>query len=256
MKEALPPPSKLSAYKHNELLPPKQSRIPSSLTIRPSRLKCIQPIAKDPEPSAFAKSRKRHIFESSSNTPTQVSKSSATKYLKIYFPAATLRAKRYRISKGYHVGPVLVSCSHHNKKIRLQCFDHGQFPWGRSRSKGAMARICKSLGISPSSGIRNTYLATHIFIGLLFKKIFTAEDLVSIFGKFMISLMSSNYKRDDTPTIKAIFRKLKLDGKICLRQVIHIPTEGFVLMSDFYGDLNKPTIYLMHKADHFFLGLE
>ena len=71
----------------------------------------------------------------------------------------------------------------------------------------------------------------------------------------MKSILASCHTRDDIPTIKAIFRKLKFDDKVCLRQVLYISTEGFVLLNDFYGEVSKPTIYLMHRTNHFFLGL-
>ena len=254
MKVALPPHGMLNNYQQLEVTLHTQPQIPSSLKIWPSRLKHPQTTGSNHAGPASAESKKR-ISVSSTKTLTQATKTPLTKYPKIYFPAATLRAKRYRISKGYHVGQVLVKCLLQNKEIRLQCFDHGQFPWGRSRSKGAMARICNSLDISRLSRPGNTCLATHIFIGLLHMKIFSAEDLVRTYGKFMKSFLASRYMRDDIPTIKAIFRKLKLDEKICLRRVLYIPTQAFVLLNDFYGVLSKPAIYLIHKTNHFFLGL-
>jgi len=254
MKDALPSQGLLKNYQQLEVTPLTQPQIPSSLKIRPSRLSLPQTTVMKLAGLASAESKKRTSV-SSTKALTQATKNQLKKYPKIYFPAATLRAKRYRISKGYHVGQVLVNCLLQNKEIRLQCFDHGQFPWGRSRSKGAMARICNSLDISRLTGARNTCLATHIFIGLLHMKIFSAEDLVRTYGSFMKSILASRHMRDDIPTIKAIFRKLKLDDKVCLRQVIYISPEGFVLLNDFYGEVSKPTIYLMHRTNHFFLGL-
>merc|ERR1711994_813143 len=127
---------------------------------------------------------------------------------------------------------------------------------GRSKSKGAMARISSTLGISPSCGARNTCLVTHILIGLIDKKIFTARKLVTNFGNFLKNLLSSAHMRDNTPTIKKLFRKLNIYKKICLRRIAHVPTVGFVLINELYGDINKPSIFLMHKGNHFFLGLQ
>ena len=254
MKDALPSQGMLESYQQLEGTPHTQPQIPSSLEIRPSRLKQPQTTVSIQAGLASAERRKRTSVPST-KAFTQATKTQLKKYPKIYFPAATLRAKRYRISKGYHVGQVLVNCLLQNKEIRLQCFDHGQFPWGRSRSKGAMARICNSLDISRSTGAGNTCLPTHIFIGLLHMNIFSAEDLVRTYGSFMKSFMASRHMRDDTPTIKAIFRKMKLDGIVCLRQVPYIPTKGFVLVNDFYGELSNPTIYLMQKTNQFLLGL-
>ena len=246
MKQELSFLGKLSNYSKKKMTPPKQQGIPSSFSLESSRLKCLPPIVKSKQVLSDISSHP------SVNSPIHHPKT----YPKLYFPHASLRACRYRISRGYHIGKVTVTCEINNKEINLQCYDHGQYPWGRSRSKGAMAKICKVLEIYSSSGAANTCLATHIIIGLIATKLFTPDNLVTKFGNFLKNLLSSDYMRDDGPTIKTIFRKMNLYKKICLRRVPYIPTKGFVLINDMFGDINKPSIFLMHKNNHFFLGLQ
>ena len=212
MQDTLPSPDKLLKYLVEKTLPAKQNCISSSCAPMPSRFTCFTPVITSKKDASSVQQQVALISEPSTNRTLHkktIPPKQLIQYPKIYFPNATLRAKRYRISKGYHIGPVTVTCAIQNKEIHLQCYDHGQYPWGRSKSKGAMARICSTLGISPSCGARNTCLVTHILIGLIDKKIFTARKLVINFGNFLKNLLSSAHMRDDTPTIKNSFQKIK-----------------------------------------------
>ena len=115
-----------------------------------------------------------------------------------------------------------------------------------------MAHICNVLQVRKSA--RNTCLALHIFIGLLYNKIVSLKNLLE-HKIFVKNLLSSNFQREDTKTIRAIIRKYKLQDQVCIRRIICLGGK-FPLNNDPFGNIEKKTVYLVHRNSHFFLALQ
>ena len=155
---------------------------------------------------------------------------------------------------GYNIGRIAVTCNLSNQMISLQCYDHGEYPWGRHKTQGAMAILCKKLKVNDSAS--NTCLPTHIIISLLTNKLVTINELVTKYKTFTKHLLSSSHMREDGPTINAILKKFNLMKRICIRRIFTPSAGSFVLTNHFFGVYGKPQIFLIHRRNHFFLGLQ
>ena len=110
----------------------------------------------------------------------------------VYFPPEDRIRKSYSFSGQYYTGNFLAKCSDTNYHLPLQCRDHGQFPWGRNRFRGAMALLSYNLGIDGDSGVCNTCLPTHLLVAMLNLGIFIAKDLLAKHWEFLVNVLLSN----------------------------------------------------------------
>ena len=172
--------------------------------------------------------------------------------MEIFFPFSQWDNGQHRLAKGYNIGLINVYCHLTSRKLQLHCYDHGQYPWGRHKSRGLMAHICKVLQVNESA--RNTCLALHIFIGLLRKKIITPTTIIEKHKTFVKNLLSSNFIREDSRTVLAILKRFKLQTKICIRRIVYIG-DKFMLLNDYFGDFKGLKLYLVYRCSHFFLGV-
>ena len=172
----------------------------------------------------------------------------------LFYPKEALQNCAHSFSNGFNIGFFKVFCTRSCMSISLTSFDHGQYPWGRHQHRGAMAFLCKSLGIA--SFARNTCLPTHLLIGLIYFKILSLEEILSYHRPFVKNMLSSQHMREDIPTIMSFLKRFQLKNKVCFRSVVFIPDQGFVLLSRYFGNISKQNIFLIHRHQHFFLGLE
>ena len=170
----------------------------------------------------------------------------------IYFPKSHLATTPHAFCKNFNTGIIQIICPVHSKKISLRSYDHGQYPWGRSKSRGAMAFICRKLGISSNSC--NTCLPLHIIIGLLFFKVISLREIVTKFSKFVKNMLSSQHMRELGPTINAFLTKFKIKEKVCFRTIVYI-SDKFIPLKNYFGSFDKQHIYLIHRHNDFFLGI-
>ena len=175
----------------------------------------------------------------------------------IFFPRTGIVDTPHKISNGYNTGFINVFCNLSSRHIKLFCYDHGQYPWGRHKVKGLLAFICRSLSIGANA--RNTCLPLHVLIGLLHFNLTSLDDLLTVHKKFIKHLLSSSYMRTDVPTINAILNRFKLKDSVCFRRIIHLQhgsSKNFILLNEHCGNIKKQQIFLIHSQNHFFLGLK
>ena len=171
----------------------------------------------------------------------------------VFYPKNALSNSPHSFKNGYNTGSFKVFCTRSHRQISLTSFDHGQYPWGRNQSKGAMSFLCKSLGIISSA--QNTCLPTHILIGLIHFQIISVEEILAHHSLFIKNMLSSQHMLEDTPAIMAFMKKLHITDKVCFRSIVYIPEQGFVLLSRYFGNFSKKHIFLVHRNHHFFLGI-
>ena len=134
------------------------------------------------------------------------------------------------------------------------CHDHGQYPWGHSHAKGAMAVVCQKLGIAFGSNVRNTCLPLHVLIGIIDNGIMGIDELIGKHRALLYSLLNSRYMRKGYPRIAKMFDTLKINDRVCLRIIDKIDHDTFTLLDRYFGDITKKVIYLAHIPWHFFLA--
>ena len=117
-----------------------------------------------------------------------------------------------------------------------------------------MAVICNRLDIKIGGGACNTCLPLHVFISIIENDIVSIDDLVKKHGKFVKSLLNSQYMRDGNPTVSRIFSELNLNDKACLRFIDKIEYRSFTLIDRYFGTLGKKTLYIVHVPWHFFIA--
>ena len=115
-----------------------------------------------------------------------------------------------------------------------------------------MAYICHRLDIQLYSNVANTCLPLHVTIGLLETNVLSIKDIVVTHGNFFRNFLSSTFMRDALPTINSFFRNLKLSTKVCVRIINAIEVDKFILLTDYFGRTDAPTIHIVHSHVHFF----
>ena len=171
-----------------------------------------------------------------------------------YIPVKYVSYGPYKMINGFHVGVFEAFCPLSNTFNSYACYDFGQYPWGHSTVRGCMADICKRLGIGVGSDARNTCLPLHVFTGIIENDITSIDELIGPHGKFVKSLLNSQYMRDGYPTLDRIFSVLDLKDKACLRFIDKIEYRSFTLLDRYFGTLGKKTIYIVHVPWHFFIA--
>ena len=155
---------------------------------------------------------------------------------------------------GFHVGKFTAYCPLSQTLDPYVCHDHGQYPWGHSHTKGAMAILCQKLGIRSDSNVQNTCLPLHVLIGIIDNGIMTVDEICSRHRAFVRGVLNSRTMRDGYPTVAKMFRVMDLEDKICLRLIDRIEHNTFTLLDRFFGDIREKKIYLAHVPWHFFLA--
>ena len=171
-----------------------------------------------------------------------------------YIPVRYVSYGAYKMVNGFHVGKFEAFCPLSNQFDKYVCYDFGQYPWGHSSVRGCMADIWNRIGIKISGGACNTCLPLHVFISIIENDIVSIVDLVKKHGKFVKSLLNSQYMRDGNPTVSRIFSELNLNDKACLRFIDKIEYRSFTLIDRYFGTLGKKTLYIVHVPWHFFIA--
>ena len=170
---------------------------------------------------------------------------------KFLLPKKYLSKLPHTLIDGYNIGTIKVHYCLDHRDIYVQCHDHGQYPWGHHRVQGAFAYISKRLNINHLS--RNCCLSIHILVGLISQKLIKIETIFDKHANFIRNMLSSNFIRENSCTIKAFLRRFKLSEKVCFRRIIYTPP-GFTLINSYFGKLHQASIYLIYRNSHFFLG--
>ena len=170
----------------------------------------------------------------------------------IYLPAKYVSYAPYRSTNGFHIGVFSAYDPLSNSFAKYICNDFGQYPWGRSSYRGTMAYICHRLDIQIRSNVCNTCLPLHVTIGLLEKIVLSIRDIVVTHGNFFRNFLSSSFMRDALPTINSFFRNLKLDNKVCVRIINAIEIDKFMVLKEYFGNTDTPTIHIVHSQVHYF----
>ena len=151
----------------------------------------------------------------------------------------------------FHVGKFTAYCPISQTFSSYVCNDHGQYSWGHSASRGAMAVLCRKLGILYDSNTQNTCLRLHVLISIIGDDVMGIGDIVNKYGNFVKGLLSSRTMQDGDPTLTKIFRVMKLDDSICRGIIDEIDQDDFVLLDNYYGNIKKKTMYIVHVPCHF-----
>ena len=115
-----------------------------------------------------------------------------------------------------------------------------------------MTYICHRLDIQLGTNVRNTCLPLYVTIGLLETNVLSIKDIVATHGNFFRSFLSSAFMRDALPTINSFLRNLKLGGKVCVRIINAIEIDKFMVLKEYFGNTDAPTIHIVHSQVHFF----
>ena len=102
----------------------------------------------------------------------------------------------HRLLKGFHVGRFTAYCPLSQTFDSYVCRDYGQYPWGHSPFRGAMAVLCRKLGILYGSNVENTCLPLHVLTGLIDNDVIEIDDIVSKHYNFVKGLLNSRAMRD------------------------------------------------------------
>ena len=108
----------------------------------------------------------------------------------IFFPNKHYSSKQFFFSNSFNKGKINVYCHHTKKTFSLTCFDHGQYPWGRHKTKGSMALLCKRLITRDAC---NTCLPLHIIIGLRHQRIISMNDIIDFHSQFVKNMLSCRH---------------------------------------------------------------
>ena len=153
----------------------------------------------------------------------------------------------------YYEGTFKALCPITSDTIQFKAFDHGAYPWGRDPSKGALATICFSLGITTKSGVFNCCLFVHLLVGILELKLVSVDELLSDYSQILEKYLSSIITREDSKVVNDVLVSFGLLDKICVRFVAYA-FDGFLLSLQQFGNRSCPTIFIAHKDNHFFLA--
>ena len=252
----------------------QNSEIGRDCDVAVKRLKALslsvsQPVAINTTPSVirrnFFPAHVKRVQKDRSMVP--VSKSPAHVANFVRHPPVQTMAKAYsflpvdftdygphRILRGFHIGKFTAYCPLSQTFDSYVCNDHGQYPWGHSHRRGAMALLCQKLRIKYGSNVRNTCLPLHVLIGMIDNDIINIDELAGKHRAFIHGLLSSRTMRDGYPTIKKMFRVLQLEKKVCLRIIDRIEHDTFTVLDRYFGDLRRKTIFIAHVPWHFFLA--
>ena len=171
-----------------------------------------------------------------------------------FFPPEFEDYGPHRLSKGFHVGRFTAYCPLSQTFDSYVCRDYGQYPWGHSPVRGAMAVLCRRLGILYGSNVENTCLPLHVLTGLIDNDVIEIDDIVRRHYNFVKGLLNSRTMRDGYPTLAKMFNVMELQDKVCVRIIDRIEQDEFVLLDRYYGDRQKKTIYITHIPWHFFIA--
>ena len=171
-----------------------------------------------------------------------------------FIPPEFIDYGAHKLFKGFHVGKFTAYCPLSQTFDSYVCNDHGQYPWGHSHVKGAMAIVCQKLGIRYGSNVRNTCLPLHVLIGIIDNGIMEIDELVDKHRPLISQLLNSRSMRDGYPTIAKMFDTLGINDKVCLRIIDKIDYDTFTLLDRYFGDITKKVVYITHVAWHFFIA--
>ena len=130
--------------------------------------------------------------------------------------------------------------------------DHGQYPWGRSKSIGIMSTLCKRLYISRRA--RNTCLPLHLTIALVQNDVISLDTLVTHHGDSIKLFMESRDFRDADNFIPRFLRRLALESRVCVVIIRNLPDGSFQILDKTYGTASATKLFIVHSKYHFFIA--
>ena len=157
----------------------------------------------------------------------------------------------------YFKGLLSAYCSIAKKWLTFLTFDHGAYPWGRSPLRGALAGLCRLVGISTNTGTFNCCLICHLLVAILDMDLFSIKDLYTSHLPLLKKYMVSKIKRDHDDVINDVLDSLNLTEKISVRTILRVGHDtNFSLSTKSIGNPNGKTVFLTFdgKKEHFFLA--
>ena len=165
----------------------------------------------------------------------------------VFFPSKDKLSEPLIKSERYFRGTFQAYCSFSGKWLSFTALDHGAYPFGRSHKKGALAALCRLLGITTRSGTFNCCLFTHLLVAVLELKLFTVADLYVSFTPLVKKHRFSLTLRDDDITIKEFLATLKLEDKVFIRTIRRAGIDDNYYMSlETFGNPRGHGIYLAY----------
>ena len=136
----------------------------------------------------------------------------------------------------------------------FMAFDHGAYPFGRSSKKGALAALCRLIGVTTKSGSFNCCCFLHLLVAFLDLNFFSMKDLYTSYEPLLRKYMFSRVPRYHTEVINDVLLSLNLVDKVFIRIIFCAPGKDALLSPEPFGNPQGKTIYLVfdEKKNTFF----
>ena len=156
----------------------------------------------------------------------------------------------------YFKGHLRARCNSEEKTFSFLAFDHGAYPWGRSPSRGALASLCRLLGITTESGTFNCCCFIHILVAILDFGLVTIKDLFTKNEPLLRTYLSSQELRDDDVVINDVLHSLNLEDAIFVQTISRGIDNEYYLSPQIFGNCEGKGVFLVFDASkkHFFLA--
>ena len=154
---------------------------------------------------------------------------------------------------GYYVGTFVASCGTTGKPYSFFVHDYGQYPWGRSSTKGTLAYICRLLGIDGKSGGSNCCLFIHLLVAILVLRLVSVRDIVGKHKKLVNKYLRLKEQQSEHTVVNEVLSSLKPGRKTCVRFICRIEND-FIILKDCYGSKHSTKIFIGWIGSHFFLA--
>ena len=174
----------------------------------------------------------------------------------IFYPEEDLTFSSLCWDGSYFKGLLSAFCDTVSKWFTFVVMDHGAYPFGRSPKKGALAALCRLMGITTKSGTFNCCCFIHLLVAFLDLNLFSIKDLYTSYEPLLRKYMFSRESRFYDAVINDVLLSLNLSEKVGIR-IIFRSLEKVVQLSPYYfGNPQGIEIFLVHDREkkHFFLA--
>ena len=175
----------------------------------------------------------------------------------IFFPEEDNLSSPLSWEDSYFKGVFTAFDAMNNTEISFAAFDHGALPWGRSSSKGALASLCRLIGITTKSGSFNCCCIIHLLVAIIEMDILTIDKLFIFHFDLLRKYLFSRVYRDADSVIKDVLEKLCISDKVFVRTISRYTTgKDYYLSHEVFGNCLGVGIYLVFSKEkkHFFLA--
>ena len=114
----------------------------------------------------------------------------------VFFPESDKLLVPLHWDGQYFKGLLSAYCSISKNWLTFLSFDHGAYPWGRSPLRGALAALCRLVGINTKSGTFNCCIICHLLVANLEMDFFSINDLYTYHLPLLKKYLVSKIKRD------------------------------------------------------------